>query len=154
MLMRRLWSFLYFWLPPLAWMSLIFVLSGNGGSVQNSSRLLGPFFEWLLPQADAATIGQLIFYCRKLAHVAGYYCFAILVWRALRRHTVADRRPWTWREPALTLGIVVLYAIADEVHQTFVPGRQGAVFDVGLDTLGGLLGLASIWLAGRLSRRW
>lgn len=152
--MRRFGLFLYFWVPPLAWMSLIFLLSGDSGSVQKSSRLLGPFFTWLLPNATPETIGQLVFYCRKLAHVTEYYFCAILLWRALRRHTAKDRRPWTWREPALALLIVFLYAITDEVHQTFVPGRQGAAFDVALDTLGGALGLASIWLAGKWSRRW
>lgn len=152
--MRPVWSFLYFWLPPLSWMALIFVLSGDSGSVERSSRLLGPFFQWLLPAAAHGMIGELVFHCRKLAHVVVYFFCAVLFWRALRRHTAADRRPWTWREPGIALLIVFACAVADEAHQTFVPGRQGSAFDVGLNTFGGVLGLATVWLAGWWSRRW
>lgn len=152
--MRRLWHFIYFWLPPLLWMGLIFMVSSDGNSFNRSSRLIGPFVHWLFPDAAPATVENVVVAVRKLAHVTEYACCAILLWRALRRHTARDTRPWSWREPALSLLIVFAYAITDEWHQTFVPGRQGAVHDVLLDTLGGALGLFAIWLAGRWSKRW
>ncbi len=74
---------------------------------------------------------------RKLAHVTEYAILAALLCRALRR--VA---------PAVVLA--ALYAVTDEVHQTFVDGRLGTPRDVAIDTLGALLG-ALAWQ--RLMRR-
>ena len=40
----------------------------------------------------------------------------------------------------------IFYAVTDEIHQYFVPGRSARVFDVGIDTLGVLTGIC-IYLA-------
>ena len=40
-----------------------------------------------------------------------------------------------------SLGIGVLYAITDEIHQAFVPGRGPSAIDVGIDSLGVLTGI-------------
>jgi VanZ family protein len=41
--------------------------------------------------------------------------------------------------PAFLTGVA--YAITDEVHQAFVPGRHGAVYDVVIDAVGVLVGV-------------
>ena len=57
---------------------------------------------------------------------------------------VADRSAWqVW----LMASLVTLYALLDEFHQRFVPGRTADVFDVMADVAGGLLG---IWVVYRL----
>ena len=38
------------------------------------------------------------------------------------------------------------YAITDEIHQFFVPGRSARVFDVGIDTLGVVTGVLIYWI--------
>ena len=43
----------------------------------------------------------------------------------------------------------VAYAVSDEVHQSFVAGREGAVLDVGVDALGVAAGLVLWRLAER-----
>ena len=43
---------------------------------------------------------------------------------------------------AVAVGICVLYAISDEVHQLFVPGRSGQFKDVFLDSGGAIVGAA------------
>ncbi|MGL6280029.1 MAG: VanZ family protein [Gaiella sp.] len=68
---------------------------------------------------------------RKLAHLAEYAVLGFLLARAVGS---------TW--VALALG--ALYAISDEVHQTFVPGRAGRPLDVAIDTLGVAIGIA-LW---------
>ena len=79
---------------------------------------------------------------RKIAHVA---IFAVL-WLALAR---AAR----WRRPVLAAVIAVLYAISDEVHQSFVQGRHGSPADVAIDCLGiGLAVLAWLLTARRRGR--
>ncbi len=40
-----------------------------------------------------------------------------------------------------SFGIGVIYAISDEVHQYFIPGRSARVFDVCIDSLGVLTGI-------------
>ena len=78
---------------------------------------------------------------RKLAHAAEYAVLGALLLRALR-HEYA----------ALAAGIA--YAITDEVHQYFVPGRVGSPLDVLVDAVGVALGVLA-WrrLAARLGRQ-
>ena len=67
---------------------------------------------------------------RKIAHTAEYAILGALLLRATGRIGVA-----------LTLGIA--YAVSDELHQTFVPGRAGKPLDVAIDTLGLVCGIAA-----------
>lgn len=48
-----------------------------------------------------------------------------------------------------SLGGVLIFALLDEFHQSFVPGRGAELKDVGTDLLGGLIG---ILLAGLLKK--
>jgi VanZ family protein len=75
---------------------------------------------------------------RKLAHAAEFGVLGALLMRATGRAGLA-----------LALGIA--YAVSDEVHQTFVPGRQGSVLDVAIDAIGVALGIA-VWQLARTRR--
>jgi VanZ family protein len=68
---------------------------------------------------------------RKLAHAAEYAVLGALLQRALNR-------------PALAFALGTLYALSDEIHQSFVPGRQGSPLDVALDAAGVAVGVA-LW---------
>jgi VanZ family protein len=65
---------------------------------------------------------------RKAAHMTEYAILAFLLARAL-----------TSVVPAFALGL--LYAISDELHQSFVRGRHAAVVDVAIDSIGLVIGL-------------
>lgn len=67
---------------------------------------------------------------RKLAHAAEYALLGLLLARAAGR-------------PALAFALGALYAVGDEVHQTFVPGRAGSPLDVLLDAAGVALGVVA-----------
>ena len=54
-----------------------------------------------------------------------------------------------WKRLYLPFGISVLYALSDEVHQYFVPGRAARMYDVGFDTIGIILGIGAVWLISR-----
>ena len=41
----------------------------------------------------------------------------------------------------LVLGLTELYALSDEIHQLYVPGRTFQLMDLALDLLGGVIGL-------------
>ena len=55
---------------------------------------------------------------------------------------------WAIGRDAPALLLASAYAVTDEFHQTFVPGRHGTPVDWAIDTAGALLGLAL------LRRRW
>jgi VanZ family protein len=138
--------FLNYWLPPLAWMAVIFTASGDVKSYEHSSLFVEPFLRWLFPQMTQEHIETIHFGIRKCGHLTEYAVLALLLWRALRRPVKNDSRPWGWREARLALGIVMLYAATDEFHQLFVPERTGLVSDVFIDTSGAAAGLMALWI--------
>jgi VanZ family protein len=73
-------------------------------------------------------LGAWDLFLRKGAHMTEYAILAFLLARALS--SVA---------PAFAIGL--LYAVSDELHQSFVRGRHAAVRDVAFDAVGLLIGL-------------
>lgn len=116
------------WGLVLAWMALIFVVSAQPSLVR---------------YPDSVTDALL----KKLAHMIEYGVLALLVWWALRvRHSSLDVRG-----ALLAFAVAVLYAASDEWHQTFVPGRNGNVYDWTVDLAGA--GIALVGLRIALLRR-
>ena len=54
---------------------------------------------------------------------------------------------------ALALVICVLFAMLDEFHQLFVPGRGAQVKDVIIDTTGAIVGIGVYGIWGKLIKR-
>lgn len=79
----------------------------------------------------------------KLVHTV---CFGGLAFWIAFGFNGAGRDRWTkWAIPAILTSV---YGIADELHQSFTPGRSCSVYDWIADTLGGALGsLAYLWVA-------
>ena len=119
----RRWPLLYYWLPLIAWMVLIFWLSSQPK----------PF------DLDESWQESLV---GISGHILGYAGLSILWWRMLAARQCASAH-WT---RALAFFPTMLYAISDEYHQTFVPGRNGTPVDVLIDAAGAGLGL---WLIHR-----
>ena len=63
-------------------------------------------------------------------HVIEYMILSLLLYRALK---ISSKNPQT-----LAILITILYAITDELHQYFVPGRIPSIFDVSVDTFGAI----------------
>jgi VanZ family protein len=62
-------------------------------------------------------------------------------------------RPLSVRAALLVLALCSLYAISDELHQAFVPGRVPDVADLAMDTVGAGVGIAAAALVLALARR-
>jgi VanZ family protein len=75
------------------------------------------------------------FLLKKGAHVAEYAILYWLTWRAMNH----ERR--TTNQYVGPLLFTIFYAITDEIHQSFVPGRHARWYDIGFDTFGALLAL-------------
>ena len=58
-----------------------------------------------------------------------------------------------WRV-LITLGAGIIYAVLDEFHQSFSPGRTPKITDVYIDTLGILLGIVIILLIREIYHRY
>lgn len=80
---------------------------------------------------------------KKGGHLLSYAILTILWLRPLGRRLPCRRAA------VLAGGVAFLYAITDEFHQTFVPGRNGNCIDVMIDGAG-ILGALGLWqVAGR-----
>lgn len=111
------------WLPAVLAMLIIFLFSS-----QPASEL--PDIDW----ADRII--------KKGGHVAGYAVLSLSYWSAFKMQK--EKRWLAW---LLALG----YAVTDELHQSFVPGRKPSVWDVLVfDNLGAVI---SLWfVSGRLKQ--
>jgi VanZ family protein len=67
---------------------------------------------------------------------------------ALLQHSLDMKRRFV-----LALGISIIYAITDEVHQLFVHGRGGQFSDVCIDAGGALIGVLLVLLVHKLTIR-
>jgi VanZ family protein len=146
--------FAKYWLPVILWAALIFSVSGDKKSVHHSSRLIGPIVRWLIPEISDEALQQTVFVVRKGAHVTEYAVLAMLLWRALRGPNMAGASGWPKKIAMWAWTGAVLFAISDEIHQAYVPGRQGAVMDVFIDSIGAAVGLFSLWQLGRWRKKW
>ena len=107
------------WGPVVFWCGLIFYFSH-----QPHLRIVEAWWDLIV---------------RKIAHMVEYGILARLFSRALTGSAPA----WTSRKVWQTAFVLtVLYAVSDEWHQSFIPGRVGSVVDVGIDSLGAALAFA------------
>lgn len=124
------------YLPLVAWLVFISYASSDSFSAENTSRIIGPLVLWLFPNTSPETLAVIHFVVRKIAHFTEYAILAYLAARAFRtspRPALANR--WFF----IALAIVVLYALLDEYHQTFVPSRTASIYDSLIDMSGGLV---------------
>jgi VanZ family protein len=135
-----------YWLPPLLWMAVLFLLSTDTFAAEHTREVLWHVFRGLaLPVTDEQDI-LLHFLTRKAAHLTEYAILACLLLRAFRAGAAVR---WHWRWATCSLVLVTLYAGLDEYHQTYTQYRTGAVADSVLDMAGGLIALALVWLKRR-----
>jgi VanZ family protein len=146
--------FARYWLPVLIWMAVIFSASGDRGSVRHSSRIIEPIVRWLFPQIQDETVHAVVYYVRKLAHVTEYAVLAVLLWRAFAKPATSRAKPWSWKLTGWIILIAFVYAASDEIHQLFVPNREGRPMDVLIDTSGAALGLFATWVFGCWRKWW
>ena len=123
---------LRYWWPAVAWAGLLFFFSTGLFGAGFNSRFLLPFLRWLLPSAEHEVVWQLHLLIRKAAHFANYFVFSLLLLRGIR----GEARGWQWKWALWALLLACGYALSDEFHQSFVPGRRASLRDVWLDSAG------------------
>ncbi|MCK5126852.1 MAG: VanZ family protein [candidate division Zixibacteria bacterium] len=85
----------------------------------------------------------------KFAHAVEYAIFAVLI---LRIFMISG--PKSTKTAYLSAILIsILYAVSDEYHQSFVPGRFSDIFDVIADAVGTLCGTCTYYLFTRHKNR-
>ena len=102
-----------YWLPTLVWAAIIFYASSRGAIVTSDSYGLD-------------------FFIKKTAHFVEYFILSWLVFRSLKQTVQLTFQ----KIIILTFVVCVLYAVSDEYHQSYVPGREPRVRDILIDTFG------------------
>ena len=138
------------WIAVVVWMGVIFLLSQQAGS--ESGDLSGGMTDAVIQviqtgfpfvPIDEAFLHHLI---RKGAHFTAYLLLGVLVINALGL-------PYG-KKVVLALILCILYAISDEVHQLFIPGRSGELRDVIIDSTGAATGIGVYILCVFIFRRF
>lgn len=81
------------------------------------------------------------FIAKKIAHVSEYAILYTLIFRATRGQ---------WKK---SLALTMLYAISDEIHQKFVPGRTSSIYDLGFDMSGANIAGYILWKLGLFPKK-
>ncbi len=137
-----LWAF-----APLAvWIGAVFVMSGSGASMAETSRFIGPLIRWIYPDISPETLRVIHVGVRKLAHVFEYSVLAFLSVRAFS--LFAGHRLGNWRYLVALIPVVVVASV-DEYRQSLDVTRTGTIDDVILDIASGMLVIALLWIVRR-----
>lgn len=135
------------------WMYTIYDFSGDTGEQSQSLsdkitikvvHIIEKNYDSLAPEEQKELFDHTSFYVRKIGHFGEFAILAILIsFFVMTFEKLKANRKLLWIIPGV---ICFLYALSDEIHQGFVDGRTPKVFDVGVDTVGGLFGALFIFV--------
>ena len=131
---------IFYWLPLTGWMALIFLLSGTTSTTLES----------MTSTADQTFKVPSMVIRAYLFHAVEFGIMLVLVYRLLARHKILTG----YYRVGTALFATLVYAIVDEIHQSFVPGRDPSIEDIGYDATGALVAIVLIASAGRLRSRF
>lgn len=126
-----------FWGLALLWMLVIFAFSHQAHS--------GAYTEAYLQEANVPI--------RKLAHMFEFAVLAVLYQAALAGYLLAPSEAGVknnLKNYGLAFFLALIYALSDEFHQAFVPGRSASLFDAAIDATGALAGLTCVYWLRRI----
>jgi hypothetical protein len=119
---RKRPTFFKYWLPVGIYLIIIFLFSDH-------------------PTVTVTTIDWGDFLFKKTIHFFEFGILFLLFYRAFNK-TV----DWPSNKIAIwAIILTVLYAISDEYHQSFIPGRTATVRDVMIDSAGAFFAWISLW---------
>ncbi len=123
------------WILVVACMVAIFCLSAQ--TAEDSADLSGSFIRAIFQLIGIELQQEGI---RTVAHCLEFMGLSFLMFNAIFA---------TWEKkitPLLAFVGTVLYAITDEIHQIFVPGRAFQISDILVDSTGALIGVIATFI--------
>jgi len=126
------------WSLTLAWAALIFYLSTQTFAPDFSQGLLAGILHFLHLRVSPSAFEFIHALLRKLAHLAEYAIFALLLYGL-----PGEKSQMLWRPSRAFVCILAaaVFSLTDEFHQLHVPGRHASLLDCGLDTMGASLAM-------------
>ena len=125
------------------WVAVIFGFSMQPADVSNdlSMSFLTDVFAKLFPSILKNEAIEHFFHVlvRKGAHFSEYAVLGVLSGRAVKEYGVKHKVIWN-------LLFCLIIACMDETLQRFIPGREGRILDIMIDSCGAILGIAILWL--------
>lgn len=134
-------------LAAVLWMLNISALSTETFASSESRPVLREILNTLQVSVTPEQFWTLHTVARKSAHLFEFAVLGGLVYRSLH---ASGRLSWQPHLAAWTFAVALTYALIDEIHQSFVPGRGPSLIDCGVDAAGALVGIALIY--GVISR--
>lgn len=141
------------------WMIVIFLFSAKDADTSSDTsckvgmaigRMFVPGFEEMTDAEQLEFAQSIDKPVRKTAHACEYAMLGFLVMGmciAFNRERFVNRRKMVF---LCAWMISILYAVSDEIHQAFVPGRACRFLDVCIDSAGALVGVLAGILFFRL----
>lgn len=115
------------------WMIFIFVMSSfNANESSNQSGMIVSFISNLFNISDTKTLSLII---RKGAHFTEFLILGILSINYIIKFKKNIKYSYL---------MCIMYAISDEIHQIFVPGRSFQITDIFIDSVGAIIGITLI----------
>ena len=92
---------------------------------------------------------------RKVAHFSIYMILAIFTYMFIENLNIKSKseRERLRKNIIYTCIFCIIYAIFDEIHQIYVPGRTGKPIDVIIDSLGACMGITIILLNNKINNK-
>jgi VanZ family protein len=131
-------------------MGVIFWMSTGMFSSDHTSQIIVPVLNFLYPDLAPHQLDMIHGLVRKAAHVIEYFLLGLLFFHAFRGKSL---QKWHIRWTAYAIIGVLCYAVSDEFHQIFVSSRTASLFDIGIDSAGGILSQIAIIVAWKTMRR-
>lgn len=134
-------------------MYLIFYFSSQNGLESSSTSggivlTLVKFIDSIVPiDFNSEVIDIMTFVIRKLAHFTLYFVLGILIFILLNEYSMSLSK-----RVICSIMLCLIYACSDEIHQLFVVGRDGKIFDVFIDMIGSLSSIFIFYLFYRLKK--
>ncbi|HHW45421.1 MAG TPA: VanZ family protein [Clostridiales bacterium] len=142
----------FLWAAVIIWMAVIFFFSAqsgeqssalSGGISEKLSNLMSPLIEslnWDTAKFEAGLESSL----RNLAHCTIFFVLGVLLALTMQCYNISMPKRFLF-----SFFISLAYAVSDEIHQIFVPGRAFQLSDIAIDTAGALVGILLVVLVFR-----
>lgn len=116
----------------LIWMIIIFIMSSfNAEDSANQSNFIVNIISNIFNIENVKLLSLII---RKLAHFTEYLILGTLVINMFTKNNAK-------KTYLLSILLCIIYAISDEIHQIFVPGRACQIKDILIDSVGSITGV-------------
>ncbi|HWO76912.1 MAG TPA: VanZ family protein [Bacillus sp. (in: firmicutes)] len=143
MLKNRLW-----FIATLVWLIVIFLFTQlpyfNGAHTEAVINKTMTSVNETAPTVKEAAGISINFIVRKSAHFTVFGILAFLIWNCLKTYRFSYTFAWI---------LTFIYAMSDEWHQSFIPGREASFRDVLIDSFGALIVLSLVFIVNNHRKR-